>query len=158
MRYLRATALFALSLLAGALWGQEFRATLTGRVVDPSDAPIAGASITIKNEDTNVAYPAKTDSRGNYTVPFLPPGSYSVNASAAGFRQTVRSGLALTVAQTTTLDFKLEIGAITQEVTVTAEAPLLEQASADRGGLVDAESVTEYPLNGRNPHPNFIFR
>ncbi|MFB3829379.1 MAG: carboxypeptidase regulatory-like domain-containing protein, partial [Bryobacteraceae bacterium] len=141
----------ALLLPAGSLLAQEFRATLTGRVLDPSNAPIAGASITVRNEGTNVAYPAKTDARGNYTVPFLPPGSYSVSASAEGFRQTVQSGFALTVAQTATLDFQLEIGAVTQEVTVTAEAPVLEQASADRGGLVDAESVTEYPLNGRNP-------
>jgi hypothetical protein len=139
------------SLAAGALWAQEFRATLTGRVVDPSDAPIVGASVTVKNEGTSVAYPAKTDSRGNYTVTFLPPGEYSVTASAPGFRPALRSGLPLSVAQAATQDFKLEIGAVTQEVTVSAEAPLLEQTNGDRGGLIDAEAVTEYPLNGRNP-------
>ena len=151
MRNCRGFALLAVSLAAGAVWAQEFRATLTGRVVDPSDAPIVDASITVKNEGTNVAYPAKTDSRGNYTVAFLPPGEYSATASAPGFRPAVRSGLPLSVAQAATQDFKLEIGAVTQEVTVSAEAPLLEQTNGDRGGLIDAEAVTEYPLNGRNP-------
>src|ERR1035441_5943238 len=142
---------FTLGLAAGTLWGQEFRATLTGRVIDPSGAPVAGATVTPKNEGTNVTYPAKTDSRGNYTALLLPPGSYSINVSAAGFKQTLRSGVTLAVAQTTTLDFKLELGELTQEVTVTAEVGVLEQANADRGGVIDAEMVAEYPLNGRNP-------
>jgi hypothetical protein len=133
------------------LFAQEFRATLTGRVVDPSEAPIAQAAVSVRNDGTNVAYPAKTDSHGNYTIPFLPPGTYTVSVSAPGFRQTIRSGLELTVANATTQDFKLEIGTVTQEMTITAEAPLLEQASADRGGLIDSEQVAKYPLNGRNP-------
>jgi hypothetical protein len=141
------------ALLSGwsASFAQEFRATLTGRVLDPSEAPIAGASVAVKNEGTNATSSARTDTRGNYTVAFLPPGSYSVTVQATGFKQATRVGLALTVAQATTVDFKLEIGAVTQEVTVTAEAPVLDQANADRGGLVDAQSVTEYPLNARNP-------
>ena len=134
-----------------ALWSQEFRGTLTGRVLDPSDAPVAGASVTVKNEGTNIAYGAKTDSHGNYVAPMLPPGTYSVLVAAPGFKQATRTGLELTVAQTRTQDFKLEIGALTEEVTVRAEAPVLEQATADRGGLVDAQAVKEYPLTFRNP-------
>src|SRR5579871_6122541 len=107
-----------LALLPLVVYGQEFRATLTGRVVDPSDAPIANAAIAVKNEGTNISSTAKTDARGNYTVLFLPPGSYSVTVSAEGFKQAVRSGLTLTVAQTTTQDFKLELGAVTQQMTV----------------------------------------
>ncbi len=141
----------AFGFLATVLCGQEFRATLTGRVVDPSGSPVPDAAIVVKNEATNVTYPSKTDSNGNFTVLFLPPSSYAVTVSATGFKQALRTGLQLTVAQATTQDFKLEIGAISQEVTVSGEAPVLEQASADRGSLIDAESVTEYPLNGRNP-------
>src|SRR5689334_23120487 len=140
-----------LALLPLAVYGQEFRATLTGRVVDPSDAPISGAAVTVKNEGTNITNTGKTDAKGNYTVLYLPPGTYTVSAAATGFKQAVRSGLPLTVAQTTTQDFRLEIGAVTQEMTVTADVAVLESANGDRGGLVDAESVTEYPLNGRNP-------
>jgi hypothetical protein len=144
------TVTFVLSLNA-SLSAQEFRATATGRVADPSDAPIAGAAITVKNEGTNITATSKTDARGNYTVPFLQPGSYSITVAAEGYKQVTRSGIALTVAQTTAIDFKLEIGAVTQEMTVRAEVPVLEQTNGDRGGLVDAESVAEYPLNGRNP-------
>lgn len=139
-----------LLILSLPLAAQEFRATLVGRVTDPSDAPVAGAAISVRNEGTNETHKAKTDSRGNYTVPFLAPAQYSVTVSAAGFRPTGRKELGLSMAQATTVDFKLVLGAVSQEVTVSAEAPLLEHAS-DRGGVVDAEAVTEYPLNGRNP-------
>ena len=71
---------------------QDSRATLTGRIVDPTDAPIAGAAVTVKNEGTNAVATAKTDSHGNYTVTFLPPASYSVTVIHAGFRSTMRSG------------------------------------------------------------------
>jgi hypothetical protein len=143
-----ALAALALASLAPA---QEFRATLTGRVTDPSGAPVAAAAVSVKNEDTNIAHAARTDSHGNYTATFLPPGRYTVAVTATGFKTAVRAGLELAIAEATTQDFKLEIGAITQEVTVTAEVPVLDQASADRGGVVSAEAITEYPLNGRNP-------
>ncbi|MBI4905635.1 MAG: TonB-dependent receptor [Acidobacteria bacterium] len=132
------------------LLAQEFRATLTGRVVDPTDAPIAGVAIEVKNEGTNIAIPTKTDARGNYMVPMLTPGRYAVTAAAPGFRTSLRTGFPLTVAQTSTLDFKMELANVSTEVTVTADAPILEQSS-ERGGLIDAEAITEYPLNGRNP-------
>lgn len=131
--------------------GQEFRATLTGRVADPREAAVAGAGVSVRNESTNIAQTAKTDTHGNYTVPMLPPGTYTVTVTAAGFKQAIRTGLGLTVAQTTTSDFRLELGTVNQEVTVTAEVEMLDPANANRGGLVDAEAVTEYPLNGRNP-------
>ena len=142
---------FASSLVAFQLFGQEFRGTLTGRVVDPSNAPVPGAIISVRNEGTNATSPSKTDSHGNFTVPFLAPGPYTLTISATGFKLAKRSSIAVTVAQTTTEDVKLEIGNVSQEVTITAEGSVVETANADRGGLVDAEAVAEYPLNGRNP-------
>ena len=141
---------FFLLLLARPLVAQEFRATLTGRVVDPSDSPLAGATVVVTNAGTNTASSTKTDTQGNYTVPFLASGTYSVMVEATGFKKSVREGLSLSINQTATLNIKMELGSVTQEVTVTAEAPLLE-STADRGGLVDDESVKEYPLNSRNP-------
>src|ERR1700730_7693916 len=130
---------------------QEFRATLTGRGVDPSDAHIAGALVTVTNLGTNAVNTTKTDTQGNYTVLFLQPGTYSVLVEAPGFRKALRESLELSVNQPATQNFKLELGAVTQEVTVTAETPILEQGTADRGGVIDEQAVREFPLNGRNP-------
>ncbi len=143
-----------LLILAGfvTLHAQEFRATLTGRIHDPSDSPVPEAAVTVTNEATNISHPAKSDAHGNYTVALLPPGSYSVTVTATGFKQARRTGFAqCTVAETPTLDLKLELGGVNQEVTVTADTPVLESANGDRGMVVGAEEVTEYPLNGRNP-------
>ena len=77
--------LMVLLVVSGTLFAQEFRATLTGRVTDPSGAVIPGAEITVTNTDTGVIVNTKSDRTGNYTVPFLLPGHYSVQASASGF-------------------------------------------------------------------------
>src|SRR5436309_6549537 len=80
---------------SGTLFAQEFRATLTGRVTDPSGAVIPGAEITVTNTDTGVIVNTKSDRTGNYTVPFLLPGHYSVQASASGFNTFVHDGITL---------------------------------------------------------------
>src|ERR1700722_14597585 len=99
---------------AAVLCGQEFRATLTGRVVDPSDAPVPEAAVAVQNIGTNVTFNAKSDSHGNYTAILLPPGSYSVTITAKGFKTARRAPLQLTVAETSTVDFKLELGGLNQ--------------------------------------------
>ena len=138
-------------LLCGPALAQDFRATLTGRVSDPGDAPVSAASVVVKNIGANTVSATKTNAQGNYSTPFLAPGLYSVTVEAPGFKKAVRGEVTLNVNQTATLNFRLELGAVTQEVTVTAEAPMLDQSTADRGGVIDDESVQEYPLNGRNP-------
>src|ERR1700682_5112814 len=77
------------------LAAQEFRATLTGRALDPHDAPIAGALVTIKNVGTNASQQTRTDGQGNYSAAFLQPGDYAVMVEAAGFKKTVREGISL---------------------------------------------------------------
>ena len=151
MKQRYALALATICLGTATLLGQDFRSTLNGRVVDPSDSPVPEAAVSIQNEATNVTYKAKTDSRGNYAATLLPPGSYSVTVTAPGFKMAKRYGMQLTVAETNALDFKLELGGVNQEVTVTADVPLLESANADRGMVLGAQEVAEFPLNGRNP-------
>jgi hypothetical protein len=148
----RFTALFWF-IAAGAtpLHGQEFRATLTGRVLDSGGAPIPNAKVTVRNTATGQSRAVTADAQGNYLAPLLNPAIYSVRVEAAGFQTSIKEGLQLTVNQTATLDLKLELGSVKTEVTVTAEIPVLEDANADRGGLVDGQSVKEYPLNARNP-------
>src|SRR5258707_656533 len=130
---------------------QEFRATMNGRVMDPSNAAVPNVAVQVKNGATNEAATAMADSQGNYTVPFLRPGTYSITVEAPGFKRFVRDGLTLNVSQVATIDIKLEVGALSEQVTVTGETPLLESSKADRGQVIDNRGVTEFPLNARNP-------
>src|SRR5438105_7171780 len=141
-------AFFLVTAITGA---QEFRATLTGRVTDPQNLTIAEATVQVRNVSTGEVSSANTDSHGNFSIPFLRPGTYTVTVLHPGFRQYTQQGVTLEVAQTASLSVQLELGAETQSVTVTAEAPLLETSTADRGGVVDTQRVSELPLNARNP-------
>jgi hypothetical protein len=97
---------FALA-FAGILLSQEFRATISGRVQDPSGAAVPAASITILNLETNVKNEVKSDTDGTFVVPFLRPGTYSLAAEAVGFKKYVQSGIILEVAQKAGFDIKL---------------------------------------------------
>src|SRR5437016_8939137 len=132
-------------------FGQEFRATLTGRVTDPSNAAIPNAVVQIRNTGTNEIATSTTDNQGNYTIPFLKPGTYNLSAEVAGFKKVTQENLTLNVGQTATVNLTLEVGAVTDTVTVSAEVPILETANADRGLVIDEQRVREFPLNARNP-------
>jgi hypothetical protein len=131
--------------------GQEFRATVNGRVTDPSGLAVPGVTVTVQNLQTNEAASAVTGDTGNYAIPFLRPGVYSVSAELPGFKKFMRDQVTLSVGQTATIDVQLEVGEVTEAVTVTSEAPLLDQSKADRGMVIDNKRVTEIPLNARNP-------
>jgi len=133
------------------LAAQEFRATITGRVLDASGAVIPGVTVQAINVDTNEMNAAVSGQAGNYVVPFLRPGTYNLVVEAAGFKKYTREGVVLQVGQTASIDVVLELGAITQEVTVTGKLPMLETSNANRGNVIDQKQVTELPLNSRNP-------
>jgi hypothetical protein len=137
--------------LAAGLYAQSVDATLKGRVTDASGGAVAGIKVEARNTGTNVASATVTDSAGQYTIPFLKPGAYSLTVEASGFKKFVRDGLSLNVGDIIEVDIPLQVGAVTEQLTVTGEAPLLETAKADRGTLVDERTVVEMPLNGRNP-------
>src|SRR6266536_4820812 len=142
---------FGIAAAASLVHGQEFRATLTGRVLDSAGAHVPNANVRVTNATTGELREVITDSQGNYLVPLLNPAVYSVRAEAQGFKTAIKEALQLRVNQTATVDLQLELGSMSTQVTVTAEVPLLDDANADRGGVIDAESVKEYPLNSRNP-------
>jgi len=152
MRRLAIASLCSLCLLApSGVFGQTAQATLTGRVLDSSRAAVPNVTVEVINIETNQTTRAATDDTGNYTAPFLRPGIYSLTVEAAGFKKFTRSGLLLGVNQVVTVDAVLEVGSQAEQVTVTAEAPLLETSNADRGGVIDRDRVLELPINGRNP-------
>ena len=127
-------------------WGQAF----TGRVTDQTGAIVPKVSILVHSMATNTDTRTTTTHSGDYTVPYLKPGLYQITASAPGFAKTIREGLNLEVGQTATVNFRLEVGAATETVTVNADA-LIDFAKADAGEVVENTRVTELPLNGRDP-------
>jgi Carboxypeptidase regulatory-like domain/TonB-dependent Receptor Plug Domain len=138
-------------LIAPVVFAQEFRAVVNGKVTDPDKAVIPGAVVMVMNLGTNEVVRVTTDTAGNYTVPFLNPGSYSITVEAIGFKKYTRTKQGLQVGQTATINIELELGAANETVNITAEDPLLEQGNADRGTVIDNSIITELPLNARNP-------
>jgi len=136
--------------LSPALLGQEFRGSILGRITDPSGAVIPVAKVTVTNEETKVAVEVQSNAEGNYNVPFLLPGRYTVAVETQGFRRAVRPGVLVQVNDKIALDFTLELGATTEAVTVTGESPLLQTASADLGQVVDRHFIDNLPMSGRN--------
>ncbi|MFN0106274.1 MAG: carboxypeptidase regulatory-like domain-containing protein [Bryobacteraceae bacterium] len=143
--------LSALCLLSSGLLAQEFRATITGRVLDPSGAAVPNVAIRAVNAATNETSNATSDSSGAYTIPFLRPGAYKLTATAQGFKVVNRESVTLQVSQIAGIDITLEVGAVTDVVNVTGEAALLETQTASRSGIVNSLAVSELPLNARNP-------
>ena len=128
---------FLLILMFAPLFAQEFRGVILGRITDPSGAVVPGAKVTVTNQETNVAVDVQSNGEGNYVVPFLLPGKYKVAVGAAGFRQVLREGIIVQVNDRITLDFALQVGSIGEVVTVQAESPMMQTASADLGQVAD---------------------
>ncbi len=151
------TALWVLPLLA---WGQEFRGTILGRILDPSGAAVVGANVEVVNVDTNTVVRSRSNETGNYQVPFLVPGDYTVRVELAGFKRMERQGIRVSTSEPVAVDFTLEIGQAAESVTVTAAAPMLNTASADLGQIVDKTyvgmitvSLSRNVMNLRNMAP-----
>ena len=155
-------------LLSIAAFGQAGTGTITGTVTDPAGAVVANAAVEVTNTDTNVPYPTVTTDTGAYTVLRLPPGPYSVTVTAPGFKKSTRSGLTVDAGQTLPLDIRLEVGAASDSVTVTAEGTLLKTESGDMTHNVTLAQLDELPILGvgtanagsngiRNPYNSVIF-
>src|SRR6185436_11635694 len=112
---------------------QDFRATLTGIVTDSSSAAIPGATVKAINISTNTAKEVQTTSIGNYTIPYLDPGTYKIEVTAQGFQTLVRDGIILRVADKVNLPMELKVGQTMESITVTGDQQVIETASADRG-------------------------
>src|SRR5262249_974392 len=117
---------FALFLMALAeslpLFAQT--ATLSGTVVDPSGAAIPGAKATVATTETGIQRTVQTDDRGRFTIPQLAPGSYQLSVTQQGFETLVRSGIMLVIGQEALVNLTMTVGSVTEQVTVTGEAPL----------------------------------
>jgi Carboxypeptidase regulatory-like domain len=138
-------------IFAAALWSQEaVSARLSGSVLDPNNALVPGAKVTLSNSQTGFTRSVNSTETGSYTFTLIPPGTYEIKVEKEGFSVSVLSGIALTVGQATTFDLHLQVGAVTQSVQVEATAPLLATGTANLGSDVTSKQVMELPLNWRN--------
>ncbi len=143
--------LVAASLAQQSAFAQTTSAQVTGVVSDPSGAPVPAAAVRITNVDTAEQRSSTTIETGNYTFVSLVPGRYRLDVEKGGFRTVSRLGITLNVNQAARIDFTLEIGQVSDSISVTAEAPLLETTSPAMGQVIDNQRVQGLPLNGRNP-------
>jgi len=146
-------SLFLISLLAPCLvWaqGETASARLTGTVLDPADAPVPEARVTLSSFATGFTREFTTGTEGQYVFPSIPPGRYQLKVEREGFSTYVQSNIVLAVAQSSTLNPRLEVGPITQVVEVAADAPLLHTSHANIGVEVSSKQAIELPLNMRN--------
>lgn len=141
-------ALFALTF---GLSAQEFRATITGRVLDPQGAAIPKAQVTVTLTSTGARSETITSADGQFTVPFLPPGDYKVEIQASGFKRYVREAYPVGSGERLALDAQLEVGAPSESITVSSEVAALDTTTASMGQVIGAHQVEDLPLNGRTP-------
>ena len=113
-------------------------------------AVLPSAKVTVVNEGTGFTRTVTTDANGEYTVPQLPTGRYTVMSEMAGFKTAALSNVDVGVDQRVRIDVKLEVGAMTESVTIEAETPLLQTSSSELGTTVRDEQIEALPLNGRN--------
>ncbi len=146
-------ALFMMFLSSVALvHSAEAQATqqFEGTVRDASHAVVVGATVTVHNEGTGEDIVVKSTKAGDYTVPYLKLGVYSVTADKPGFKTVSFTHIELNTDKTAKVDFVLPVGAVSETVTVNNSGVQIELAKADRGEIIDAERVQELPLDGRN--------
>src|SRR5262245_45652726 len=125
-------------------------ATIMGRVTDPSGAIISGVKVEATNMETNVTFYGETNAVGLYHIPDLPPGTYRVIVRKFAFQTVVKPDVELRVQDVVALNFSMEVGSVTQSVTVEAGAPMV-QGSPQRGGSFVSSEVRALPLVALNP-------
>lgn len=138
---------------SGPAWAQIKSAAITGIVTDSSGAVVPGANVTVVSQETNQTATAATDSTGSFTVPYLAPGTYTVNVEkpGAGFSKYSRTNVTVSTAQTVQIEVKLQAGATTDTVTITADAAVLQTTSATVGGAINERLVQALPNITHNP-------
>ncbi|HXB67677.1 MAG TPA: carboxypeptidase-like regulatory domain-containing protein [Candidatus Acidoferrales bacterium] len=147
MRQFLATAVIFASTCAA----QEFRATVSGRVTDSQNAVITGVKLIAVQVATEAKFETVTDSDGLYTIPFLPPATYRISADAPGFKHYVRDNVAAGANERLGIDIQMEVGAVTETLNVTAEAPILQTTTASTGQVISSAQIENMPVSGRTP-------
>jgi hypothetical protein len=145
------TALLSLLLFLAGAFAQNITGSVTGSVQDSSGATVAGAAVRLINTGTGVVLSAGSDSSGNFQFLLLPPGLYTVEATASGFKTFRREGIVVESDRSLAVPVTLSVGQVTETVEVVGGTPLLEPNTSEVGTTMDSQKVVELPLNARNP-------
>ncbi len=136
-------------LLPAALRAQIASGEITGLVTDATGAALPGVTVIVVDTATNRQWVVTTSADGVYAAPGLAPGRYRLTAELSGFTPAARDGVHVTTGEKAAVDFRLTVGSVATEVTVTADAPMLRAETASLGTVVQHEQVVQLPLNGR---------
>jgi carboxypeptidase family protein/TonB-dependent receptor-like protein len=150
MRTRHILVLFFLLLISTAAFAQQGTSQLKGTIVGPDGAALPGVTVTIKNQESGVMRTTVSDKDGVYVISAVIPGAYEMTAELSGFRNFRRRNIRLEVGKTSTVDAKLDTGAMAEEITVTAAAPIVDVTSKEVGGNITAKELTELPSINRN--------
>src|SRR5262249_27852092 len=144
--------LFLILSLSGYAAGQSqaTTGTIEGTVMDQSGAVLPNVEVKLKNAETGVTRSLVTDERGLFRAPLLPVGRYDASITFSGFAPFQQTGIPLTVGQTANLNIRMTVAGATEQVSVTAEAPLIESARTQVSSTVNDLAVANLPVNGRN--------
>src|ERR1700680_3008528 len=151
-----ANAVQALGLIMGLLlvcvplFSQGNQGRITGTITDQSGGVIAGATVSVKDVERGVSRTLTTGDSGEYNAPNLLPGTYAVRAEAKGFKVVERQNILLEVGKEIRVDLPLQPGEVSQTITITEAAPMVETTNATLGGTLSNETINDLPLNGRN--------
>ena len=138
-------------LSAGDAEGQSYQGSLRGEMKDGGGQVLAGVTLTITNEETNVPRSTVTNDAGEYFFELVDPGRYRVLATLDGFKKLERSGILIGTQQKLTLDLAMEIGNVAETVTITGDVPLMETSTASTGTVIGKQILDDLPNSGRNP-------
>jgi carboxypeptidase family protein/TonB-dependent receptor-like protein len=142
--------LFVAVLLATSTALAQSTATLQGTVTDSKGAVLPNATVVVRNRSTSAERTSQTDDNGNYQLAALPPGVYSVEVRVQGFKTQVADSVTLEVAKTAVQNFQMDVGAISEQVLVSSDVPVIETATVSVGTVINQRTVQEIPLNGRH--------
>ena len=144
--------LLAAVLVCAGLFGQEdARGRITGKVQDPSGAPVPNVAVYSTENSTQVKVSATTNTSGSYELPYLEPGTYTLRASASGFTTYERTNVEVRAADRLTIDVALAVGSVNESVIVSGQVPLVDTGSANQGQVTDQRLLADLPLSGGNP-------
>ena len=149
-----------LTAVESTAWAQGPVGTINGSILDPTGAVVPGAAVVAVNNATGVESRTTSTSAGAYTLPYLPSGTYTIRVSAPNFKTSTAENVILRVAQDLTVNINLEVGAVSQQVTVSEKPPLLDAGTAEIGRYISVEEYKSWPIivdDGQRQIQSFIF-